>query len=194
MLVAALPNSGCTYSVLVPNQKGYELALSAGITDMGLVVSATELMNQNNIGKGLEDTFSSAEIILERALEDGVDIHVYLAVAFECPYEGLVAPATVIDQVNRLMRWRPSRLMVADTIGALIRGRSVHSFPSWLHSMVLRFWGAIFTIPAQWQWLMCLPRWSTMSDCLIVPSEAWGAALLHRARRAIWRRRTLSPC
>ena len=117
-LVAALPNSGCTYSVLVPNQKGYELALSAGITEMGLVVSATELMNQNNIGKGLEDTLSSAEIILERALEDGVDIHVYLAVAFECPYEGLVAPATVIDQVNRLMRWRPSRLMVADTIGA----------------------------------------------------------------------------
>jgi len=106
-LVAALPQTGCKYSVLVPNQKGYELALTAGITEMGLVVSATELMNQNNIGKGLEDTFSSAEIILEHALEDGVDIHVYLAVAFECPY-----------QVNRLMRWRPSRLMVADTIGA----------------------------------------------------------------------------
>jgi hydroxymethylglutaryl-CoA lyase len=117
-LVAALPQGGCKYSVLVPNQKGYELALSAGIKEMGLVVSATELMNQNNIGKGLEDTFSSAEIILERAIEDAVDIHVYLAVAFECPYEGSVAPATVIDQVNRLMRWQPSRLMVADTIGA----------------------------------------------------------------------------
>tara|TARA_B100000900_G_scaffold392099_1_gene387288 strand:- start:2869 stop:3786 length:918 start_codon:yes stop_codon:yes gene_type:complete len=117
-LVAALPQSGCKFSVLVPNQKGYEMALSAGIKEMGLVVAATELMNQNNIGKGLEDTFSSAEIILERAVEDGVDIHVYLAVAFECPYEGLVAPSIVIDQVNRLMRWRPARIMVADTIGA----------------------------------------------------------------------------
>ena len=90
MLVAALPNSGCTYSVLVPNQKGYELALSAGITDMGLVVSATELMNQNNIGKGLEDTFSSAEIILERALEDGVDIHAVSYTHLTLPTTGIV--------------------------------------------------------------------------------------------------------
>ena len=75
-------------------------------------------MNQNNIKKSLEDTFLMAEDILTRAQGDGVDIHVYLAVSFVCPYEGSVAPETVLAQVERLMRYNPARLMIADTIGA----------------------------------------------------------------------------
>jgi hydroxymethylglutaryl-CoA lyase len=75
-------------------------------------------MNQNNIRKGLDDTFTMAEEILDRAAAEGVDIHVYLAVAFECPYEGPVAEALVLAQVERLMRHHPARLLIADTIGA----------------------------------------------------------------------------
>jgi hydroxymethylglutaryl-CoA lyase len=59
-----------------------------------------------------------AEEILDRAAAEGVDIHVYLAVAFECPYEGPVAEALVLAQVERLMRHHPARLLIADTIGA----------------------------------------------------------------------------
>lgn len=118
VLAAQLPDADVAYSVLVPNMKGYELALAAGMRSHAIAISATEQMNQNNIRKGLEDTFLMAEDILERAREDGVDIHVYLAVSFECPYEGPVAPETVLAQVERLMRCSPARLMIADTIGA----------------------------------------------------------------------------
>ena len=75
-------------------------------------------MNQNNIRKSLHDTFAMAGDILTRAREEGVEIHAYLAVAFECPYEGKVAPSVVLEQVSELMRNEPARLVIADTIGA----------------------------------------------------------------------------
>ena len=111
-------NSPVNYSALVPNMKGYELALAAGITTHAIVVSATEQMNLKNIGKSLEETHAMAEDILFRAKGDGVTVHVYIGVAFECPYEGKVSPASVIEQVGRVMAHKPGRVMLADTIGA----------------------------------------------------------------------------
>jgi hydroxymethylglutaryl-CoA lyase len=113
-----LPSIPCQYSALVPNMKGYELALAEGIKTHAIAISATEQMNQNNIRKGLADTFAMAEDIIVRAASDKVDIHVYLAVAFECPYEGKVALGTIFEQAALLMRNTPARLVIADTIGA----------------------------------------------------------------------------
>jgi hydroxymethylglutaryl-CoA lyase len=98
--------------------KGYELAVRAGIRSHAIALAATEKMNQNNIRKGLEETFVMGEEILDRAAEEGVAIHAYLAVAFECPYEGAVSETLVFDQVARLMEHKPARLVIADTIGA----------------------------------------------------------------------------
>lgn len=117
-LARSLPKTGPKFSALAPNMKGYELARREGIDQIAIVLSATEQMNQNNIRKSLVDTFAMAGDILARAQDDDVEIHAYLAVAFECPYEGKVALSTVLEQVGELMRNRPSRLVIADTIGA----------------------------------------------------------------------------
>lgn len=117
-LARTLPRSGPKFSALVPNMKGYELARREGIDQMAIVISATEQMNQNNIRKSLADTFAMAGEILSRARRDGIEIHAYLAVAFECPYEGKVAQSVVLEQASKLMRDEPSRLIIADTIGA----------------------------------------------------------------------------
>ncbi len=117
-LAQTLPAAKAQYSALVPNMKGYELARREGLNQLAIVVSATEQMNQNNIRKSLEDTFSMASDIMCRAREEQVDIHAYLAVAFECPYEGRVHSNVVMGQVEQLMRDAPARLVIADTIGA----------------------------------------------------------------------------
>jgi hydroxymethylglutaryl-CoA lyase len=117
-LAQTLPAAKAQYSALVPNMKGYELARREGLNQLAIVVSATEQMNQNNIRKSLEDTFSMASDIMRRAREEQVDIHAYLAVAFECPYEGRVHSNVVMDQAEQLMRDAPARLVIADTIGA----------------------------------------------------------------------------
>ena len=134
-IAANLPQAQLAYSALVPNMKGYELAVMAGIRSHAIALAATEEMNQNNIRKSLEDTFVMGEEILDRAAREGVDIHAYLAVAFECPYEGAVEESLVLEQVERLMQRQPARLMIADTIGAA-NPAAVHSM---MHKLVDRY-------------------------------------------------------
>ncbi len=134
-IAANLPPAQLAYSALVPNMKGYELAVMAGIRSHAIALAATEEMNQNNIRKNLEDTFVMGEEILDRAAAEGVDIHAYLAVAFECPYEGAVEESLVLEQVDRLMQHQPARLMIADTIGAA-NPAAVHSM---MHKLVDRY-------------------------------------------------------
>ena len=117
-IAANLPAADLAYSALVPNMKGYELAVRAGVNSHAIALAATEEMNQNNIRKGLEDTLVMGEEIMDRAAEEGIAIHAYLAVAFECPYEGPVSESLVLELVDRLMAHRPARLVIADTIGA----------------------------------------------------------------------------
>ena len=117
-IAASLPAADLAYSALVPNMKGYELAVRADVRSQAIALAATEEMNQNNIRKSLEETFVMGEEILDRAAVDGVAIHVYLAVAFECPYEGPVDESLVLQLVDRVMLHKPARLMIADTIGA----------------------------------------------------------------------------
>ena len=117
-IAANLPPADLAYSALVPNMKGYELAVQAGIRNHAIALAATEEMNQNNIRKSLDETLAMGEDILDRAAVEGVAVHTYLAVAFECPYEGPVSESLVLEQVNRLMQHRPARLVIADTIGA----------------------------------------------------------------------------
>lgn len=106
------------FSVLVPNMKGYELALTAGARTVAVVASATETMNQKNINMSLSQTFDVSQKIIERGKADGVRVQAYLAVAFECPFEGMVAPATVIAQAGRLQQYGADEIVIADTIGA----------------------------------------------------------------------------
>jgi len=134
-IAANLPSVQLAYSALVPNMKGYELAVMAGIRSHAIALAATEEMNQNNIRKSLEDTFVMGEEILDRAAAEGVDIHAYLAVAFECPYEGAVEESLVLEQVDRLMQHQPARLVIADTIGAA-NPAAVHSM---MHKLVDRY-------------------------------------------------------
>ena len=52
----SLPAVDLAFSALVPNMKGYELAVRADIRCHAIALAATEEMNQNNIRKSLEDT------------------------------------------------------------------------------------------------------------------------------------------
>jgi hydroxymethylglutaryl-CoA lyase len=118
-LIAALElPEGVQLSALIPNMKGYELARAAGIDTVAVVVSATETMNQRNINMSLEQTLSVARAVIERGASEGARVQAYLAVAFECPFEGPTPAATVIEQASRLAEWGADEIVIADTIGA----------------------------------------------------------------------------
>ena len=106
------------FSALIPNMKGYELARAAGIETVAVVVSATETMNRKNINMSLEETLTVARAVIQRARDEGARIQAYLAVAFECPFEGLTPASVVMEQAQQLADWGADEVVIADTIGA----------------------------------------------------------------------------
>ncbi len=107
-----------TYSVLVPNRKGYDLARMVGAKNVALVVSATETMCQKNVRMTLEQSFATAEEIICQAKSDSITIQAYLSVAFVCPFEGNVSGSLVRDQAIQLSEFGADEVVIADTIGA----------------------------------------------------------------------------
>ena len=111
-------HEGADFTALVPNMKGYELAREAGLQTVAVVVSATETMNQKNINMSLADTMAVARQVMEQGAREGIGVQAYLAVAFECPFEGLVSPDVVLDLGGQLLTAGAQELVIADTIGA----------------------------------------------------------------------------
>ena len=109
---------GVELSALIPNEKGYERARQVGVRSVAVVLSATETMNQKNIRMSLEKTRRVCTSIVARARADGVIANGYVAVAFECPYEGSVAPDSVMELTGELFDAGADRAIIADTIGA----------------------------------------------------------------------------
>lgn len=110
--------AGIELSALVPNMKGYELARDAGVNTVAVVVSATETMNQKNINLSMAKTMQVARAVIERGNAEGTRVLAYLAVAFECPFEGAVDPDYVATLAADLLAAGASELVIADTIGA----------------------------------------------------------------------------
>ena len=117
-VVAALDLGRADFSALVPNHKGYELAKDAGVRSVAVVLSATDTMNEKNINMDLETTVRICGEIMTRAGEDGIRPRAYVAVAIECPYEGLVPESHVEDLAKRMFSAGALEVIVADTIGA----------------------------------------------------------------------------
>lgn len=105
-------------SALVPNVLGYTNAVAAGVGTVAVVVSATEQMNQKNINMSVTQAFEVARNIIELGHDEGITVQAYLAVAFECPFEGAVSPNRIYDQVAQLANWGADEIVIADTIGA----------------------------------------------------------------------------
>ncbi len=106
------------YSALIPNARGYELASAAGVNTLSVVLSATETMNKRNINLSLEETTAICAELMRRAKSDGIQGWAYIAVAYECPFEGATPVARVERLAAEMIEAGAAKLIIADTIGA----------------------------------------------------------------------------
>lgn len=117
---ASLP--GLRTSVLVPNLKGLERAHAAGAREIAVVLSATETMNRKNINMGLAQAIEVSEQTLHAAQALGIHTRAYVAVAFDCPFEGETPLDTVVALAHRMAQAGAGELVIADTIGSASPG------------------------------------------------------------------------
>ena len=115
----ALPHDkGFRFSCLVPNLRGYERAIAAGAEGIAVVLSATDTLNQKNIGMSLNQATDVCEKVVRQAKKDGLFARAYIAAAFGCPFEGLTSPNMVFRLLDRMSAAGADELAIADTIGA----------------------------------------------------------------------------
>lgn len=105
-------------SVLVPNLKGLDRAMTAGAREVAVVLSATDTMNRRNLNMSLDETTAECEHMVESAARAGIRTRAYLAVAVECPFEGPVVRSTLLRLIERMLAAGANEIVLADTIGA----------------------------------------------------------------------------
>lgn len=117
-IARSLPKADVNFNALIPNMRGYEMARAVGVNAMGLVVAASNTMNEKNIRMGTDAAVEVCADVISRARADGVRINVYVATSWECPFEGAVPPAAVVALSERLAELGAHQLVISDTIGA----------------------------------------------------------------------------
>ncbi len=117
-LLEKLANSKSDYSVLIPNTYGYKQAKENKVKEVCLVLCATESMNKENINKSIDETILEFKEIIDMAKKDKIRTKIYISVAFECPYEGIVSSEYVYDLTKEFLSYGINEVVIADTIGA----------------------------------------------------------------------------
>ncbi len=108
---------GVHYSCLVPNKKGLESALAAGMRDVAVFLSASETHNKKNVNKTIGETLIAFEDVIAPAKAAGARVRAYVSTVFGCPYEGAVDPVKVVALVKELRARGVYQVSLGDTIG-----------------------------------------------------------------------------
>jgi len=108
---------GVTLSALVPNCRGLDAALAAGMKEIAVFLSASETHNKKNINKTIAETMAAFDEVVAPALAAGVKVRAYVSTVFGCPYEGEVDPARVVALTRQLREMGVYQISLGDTIG-----------------------------------------------------------------------------
>jgi hydroxymethylglutaryl-CoA lyase len=108
---------GVDYPVLVPNERGLDRALDAGVSHVAVFASATDTFAQRNLNSTLDGQFAMFEPVVKRALEAGLRVRGYVSMCFGDPWEGAVAPEQVATVTRRLAAMGCHQISLGDTIG-----------------------------------------------------------------------------
>lgn len=114
---------GVCYSALVPNQRGLERAMAAGVAEVGVFAAASETFSTRNINHTIEDSLSIYAAVCASAREAGIRVRGYLSTSFGCPFEGSVPVERVVELTGRLLNLGVYEVAVSDTIGVAHPGQ-----------------------------------------------------------------------
>lgn len=103
--------------VLVPNERGLDRALEAGVGAVAVFGSATETFARKNLNRSVAESLDMFAPVVARAQGAGLWVRAYLSMCFGDPWEGPVPVDQVADVAARLMDLGADQLSLGDTIG-----------------------------------------------------------------------------
>jgi hydroxymethylglutaryl-CoA lyase len=106
---------GVRYVALVPNLRGAELALAAGVDGLTVTVSASPEYNRRNVGMTIDESVEEIRAICRLAA--GTHVAAVVSCAFGSPWEGDIPPSSVAALGRRLADGGAAGATYADTTG-----------------------------------------------------------------------------
>ncbi|MGE9807827.1 hydroxymethylglutaryl-CoA lyase [Janibacter sp. G1551] len=108
---------GATRPVLVPNERGLDRALEAGVGAVAVFGSATETFARKNLNRTVAESLEMFAPVVDRAHASGLWVRGYVSMCFGDPWEGPVPVAQVADVCARLRDLGCDQISLGDTIG-----------------------------------------------------------------------------
>lgn len=108
---------GVEYSALVPNMRGFNDALAAGVKHITVFASATETFSRANINCTIEESFERFEPVIAAAKQHNILVRGAASCVVGCPYEGDVDPKQAAQVAARLYRMGCYEIALGDSIG-----------------------------------------------------------------------------
>lgn len=105
------------YSALVPNRRGAETAVDAGLDGLQVFIAASDSYNLRNLRKRTEESFADVSQVAGIARDAGIPVEATVSTAFGCPYEGDVPPERVVEVSRRVTELGIDTISYGDTTG-----------------------------------------------------------------------------
>lgn len=119
------PMDDTNYSVLIPNQKGLNDALSLlsggnppPVTEIAVFSAATDAFSKANTNVTVATSLARLAPVVRSALDAGLKVRGYVSVIITCPYSGRVDPRKVRDVARELLQMGCYEVSLGDTTGA----------------------------------------------------------------------------
>jgi hydroxymethylglutaryl-CoA lyase len=108
---------GVRLTVLVPNLRGLERALSCRPDEVNLVMSSSETHNRANLRMTREQSQAQLLAMIAEAGRANVPVNVSLSTVFGCPFEGDVSEADVMTLAKTFADAGAAGITLCDTTG-----------------------------------------------------------------------------
>ena len=115
--------SKSAFSVLVPNEKGFQLAVDHSVPEIALFAACTESFSQKNLNCSIEESFERFMSFAPLARKRKMKIRGYLSVCFGCPFEGEVSEKQVVSLLKKFLELGAYEVSLGDTIGVAHAGQ-----------------------------------------------------------------------
>lgn len=116
-VIQNVPREGVTHAALVPNLRGAENAVAAGVDQLNVVISASEAHNMANFKHPIADSLAALDPIFQLAQDKGVAVIGAVAVAFGCPFSGVVPTNDVLKLMEAYVAKGCAAIALGDTTG-----------------------------------------------------------------------------
>lgn len=109
--------SGVSYPMLVPNLKGMEGALAAGVQEIAIFAAASETFSQKNTNCSIGESIERFEAVMQQAQTHNIKVRGYVSCVLGCPYEGAIAAEKVAEVAGQLYEMGCYEVSLGDTVG-----------------------------------------------------------------------------